>query len=114
MLNLGKTSALMQLIPVLDSMQQAMIHAPEVEDEKYKNWKNGLIGIVKQLESTLKEMGITRIDAIGKKFDPHIHEAIREVSGEEDGIVTEEYQTGYMINDKLIRPAQVAITKKQS
>lgn len=113
MLSFGKSSALIQLLPVLDSLQQAMIHSPEIEDDKFKNWKNGLMGIVKQIETTLSEMGISKIASIGKKFDPHIHEAIREVPGEEDGLVAEEYQTGYTMNGKLIRPAQVAITKKQ-
>ncbi len=112
LLNFGKSAAFMQILPVLDSLQQAMVHAPQVEDDKYKTWKSGLDGIVKQIEKTLVDMGIQKIEALGKKFDPNIHEAVREVPGEEDGIVTEEYQTGYMLNDKLIRPAQVAITKK--
>jgi molecular chaperone GrpE len=112
LLNFGKGAAFMQMLPVLDSLQQAMRHAPEVEDEKYNNWKSGLDGIVKQIESTLNEIGIQKIDAIGKKFDPNFHEAVKEVPGDEDGVIVEEYQTGYVLNGKLIRPSQVAITKK--
>ena len=111
-LNFGKSAAFMQLMPVLDSLNQAMIHAPQVENEKYKTWKSGLDGIVKQLEKAFADMGIQKIETVGKKFDHNLHEAVREVPGEEDGIVAEEYQTGYTLNGKLIRPAQVAITKK--
>ena len=59
-------------------------------------------------------MGIQKIDALGKKFDPNFHEAVREVDapeGTEPGVVAEQYQTGYMLNGKMLRPAQVAITK---
>lgn len=108
----GKQAGIVQMLPILDSIQQAMIHAPQTGDDKYMNWKSGLDGIVKQIDDALAKMEIQRIDAIGKKFDPHMHEAVKEVPGEEDGIVTEQYQTGYLLNDKLLRPAQVAISKK--
>lgn len=112
-IGLGKVSTFNQLLPILDSLEQAMTHAPDLEDEQYQNWKIGLDGILKQLETTLVQAGIEKIKAVGQKFDPHFHEAVKEVPGEEDGIVAEQYQTGYMMNGKVIRPAQVAITKKQ-
>lgn len=112
-IGLGKVSTFNQLLPILDSLEQAMTHAPNVEDEQYQNWKTGLNGILKQLETTLSQAGIEKIKAVGQKFDPHFHEAVKEVPGEEDGMVAEQYQTGYMMNGKVIRPAQVAITKKQ-
>ncbi len=110
----GKQAAFVQMLPVLDSLQQAIIHAPEIEDEKFKNWKAGLDGIVKQIDAVIAQMGIQKIDAVGKKFDPNFHEAIREVSGEEDGVIAEEYQTGYMLAGKVLRPAQVAVTRTQN
>lgn len=113
----GTHSAFSQIIPVLDSLEQALTHAPELpelkDNEKYQNWKNGLQGIVKQLQDSLAGIGIEKIAAIGNKFDPQLHEAVREVPGEEDGIVAEQYQTGYTLNGKTIRPAQVSITKKE-
>ncbi len=108
----GKHAGIVQILPILDSIQQAMIHAPAIEDEKYRNWKSGLDGIVKQIDDALAKIGIKRIEAVGSKFDPNLHEAVKEVPGNEDGMVTEQYQTGYLLNDKLLRPAQVAITKK--
>ncbi|TSC66396.1 MAG: molecular chaperone GrpE [Candidatus Doudnabacteria bacterium Gr01-1014_77] len=108
----GKQAGFVQILPVLDSLEMAILHAPEIEDEKYKNFKNGLDAIVKQIDAAIVAMGISKIDAVGKKFDPHLHEAIKEVNGEEDGLVVEQYQTGYTLQGKLLRPAQVSISKK--
>jgi molecular chaperone GrpE len=110
----GKQSAFAQILPALDSLQQAITYAPVLEDEKYKNWKTGLEGIAKQVDTAIAQAGIEKIEAVGKKFDPNYHEAIKEVPGQEDGMVVEQYQTGFMINGKVIRPAQVAISQKNS
>lgn len=112
----GKQAGIVQVLPVLDSLEQAMIHAPDIADEKYQNWKAGLDGITRQIADTLKGMGIEKMETIGKKFDPSLHEAVREVpgkEGDEDGTVAEQYQTGYTINGSTLRPAQVAITRQQ-
>ena len=110
----GKQAAFVQLLPVMDSLEQAMKQAPQIDDPKYKNWKVGLDGIVKQIETTMKDMGIEKIEAVGKKFDPNFHEAVKEFPGEHDDVVVEQYQTGFMINGKLLRPAQVAVSKKST
>lgn len=81
--------------------------------EKYQTWLTGIDGLVKQLDKALEELGVKKIEALGKKFDPNFHEAVREVPGEEDGVVLEEYQTGFELNGKVIRPSQVAISKKR-
>lgn len=109
--------AVAKLLPTLDTLEQALIHRPKPDGEQfvedYKKWENGLDGLVKQLDKALEELGVKKIDALGKKFDPNFHEAVREVPGEEDGIVMEEYQTGFELNGKVIRPSQVAISKKE-
>jgi len=107
----GKQAGFVQILPVLDSLEQAIKHAPQLEDPKFQNWKNGLDGIVKQIDEAIAKMNIKKIDAVGEKFDPNLHEAVREVSGETDGLVAEIYQTGYMLDGKVLRPAQVAISK---
>ncbi len=112
-----------KLLPALDSLEQALKHMPEIseklkiESEKfskdYQNWQTGVNGIVIQLDKTLGELGVKKIEALGKKFDPHFHEAVREVESEkDDGIVIEEFQTGFELNGKVIRPSQVVISKK--
>jgi molecular chaperone GrpE len=101
-----------KLLPTLDTIKQGLLHIPE-DMTKMEEWKNGIDGTLKQVDTTLAELGVKKIESLGKKFDPHFHEAVREVPGQEDGIVMEEYQTGYELNGKVIRPSQVVISKKQ-
>jgi molecular chaperone GrpE len=98
-----------KLLPTLDSLSQAILHMPEGIEEK---WKHGLLGTLQQLDKILAELGVRKIEAVGKRFDPNFHEAIQEVPGDEDGIVMQEFVTGYELNGKVIRPSQVAISKK--
>src|SRR5258706_16470752 len=83
-LDFAKEVTVVKLLPVLDSLEQAFHHIPEVEDEKLKIWKQGIDALLKQLDSALASLGVKKIEALGKKFDPHFHEAVREVPGEED------------------------------
>jgi molecular chaperone GrpE len=115
-----------KLLPTLDSLGQALKHMPQIGESdksenlnsefphKYKNWQSGVNGIVIQLDKTLAELGVKKIETIGKKFDPNFHEALREVeSDKDDGIIVEEFQTGFELNGKVIRPSQVVISKKK-
>ena len=117
-----------KLLPTLDSLEQALKHAPlfplplgEGQGEgpefgkKYQNWMNGINGIVVQLDKALEELGVRKIESLGKKFNPHLHEAVREVESEaDDGTVVDELQTGFELNGKIIRPSQVIISKKKT
>jgi molecular chaperone GrpE len=81
--------------------------------KQYQNWQTGVNGIVVQLDKVLSELGVKKIEALGKKFDPNFHEAIKEVESEkDDGIIIDEFQTGFELNGKVIRPSQVVISKK--
>jgi len=111
-----------KLLPTLDSLEQALKHMPEVSEksqvesgkfvEAYKNWQMGANGIVLQLDKVLEELGVKKIQALGKKFDPHLHEALREEESEKEaGTVTQEIQTGFELNGKVVRPSQVVIAK---
>lgn len=116
LIDFAREVAVAKLLPSLDTLEQALVHRPAADHaqlaEEYGKWQSGLDGLVKQLDKALEELGVKKIEAVGKKFDPNFHEAVREVPGEEDGVVVEEYQTGFELNGKLIRPAQVAISKK--
>lgn len=112
-----------KLLPTLDSLEQGLRHMPEYQQsadsnqqtafgDKYQNWQKGMNGIVIQLDKALEELGVRKINAVGKKFDPHFHEAVREAESEEDGMVVEELQNGFELNGKVIRPSQVIISKK--
>jgi molecular chaperone GrpE len=114
-----------KLLPTLDSLEQALRHMPKISDElqvtsdrfasDYKNWQTGVNGIVIQLDKALEELGVRKIESLGKKFNPHLHEAVREVESEaDDGVVVDELQTGFELNGKVIRPSQVVISKKKT
>jgi molecular chaperone GrpE len=104
-----------KLLPTFDTLTQALRHAPDPQDPelvtKYEQWQTGLSGTIKQIDKVLAELGVEKVPAVGHAFDPHKHEAVREVDGEVPGQVVEELQTGYQLNGKVIRPAQVVITK---
>jgi molecular chaperone GrpE len=123
----AKEVTVAKLLPTLDTLEQALKHMPVVsgqwlvgsEDAKgfekqYANWQTGINGLVMQLDKVLEEMGVKKIESVGKKFDPHFHEAVRELETEaEDGTVIEEFQSGFELNGKVIRPSQVVISKKK-
>jgi molecular chaperone GrpE len=106
---IAKESLFSELIPVLDSFELAEKAIPE--EEKENNNIKGLILIKKQLEDSLKGLGLREIESIGKNFDANLHEAVEEEEGKEPGIIFEEVEKGYSFEDKVIRPAKVKIGK---
>lgn len=95
-----------QLLPIVDNFERA-VDAP-CTDEQYHS---GMEMIFSQLKSFMEKLGVTEIEALGAEFDPRIHQAIkREEATEEfpEGTVCAVYQKGYMLKDRLIRPAMVA------
>lgn len=111
-LEFAKEVTIVKLLPTLDTLEQGLRHAPSDVNE---NWLKGIEGTLQKLDKVLEELGVKRIEAVGKQFDPNFHEAIREVpakDGQEDGEVVEDLQVGFEINGKVIRPSQVVISKK--
>ena len=99
-----------EIVPILDSFDLALRSVPE--NEKTKEWKQGVFFIKGQLEDVLKNRGLEAIHAEGEKFDPSIHEAVESVeSDKESGTVIEVIQTGYRIAERIIRPARVKVSK---
>ena len=92
---------LLRLLPVLDTLVLANQH---VQNE-------GLQVSINQFLDTLKSEGVTRIETIGKEFDPALMEVIATEAGDEDKVL-EEMRAGFLIHDKLLRPAQVKVGKK--
>lgn len=119
LITFAREVAVVKLLPTLDSLQQALLHRPQATDqlnpafrEEYQTWQNGVDGIMKQLDKALEELGVKKIEALGQKFDPHFHEAIREVESDQGpGMVVEDVQVGYTLGGKVIRPSQVVISK---
>ncbi|MBQ8079075.1 MAG: nucleotide exchange factor GrpE [Oscillospiraceae bacterium] len=95
------------LLPVIDNFERAA-DAP-CSDEGYQA---GIVMILTQLRSFLEKQGVTEIEALGAAFDPNIHQAIKNAEATEEypeGTVCEVFQKGYMLKERLIRPAMVAV-----
>lgn len=103
----SKQEAIAKLLPVLDSFELALKSMQASE----KNTQ-GVKMIFSQLHSALEGLGLKKIDCTGKAFDPYRHEALLTAESEQDGIILEELQTGYMLNDAVIRHSKVKIGKK--
>jgi|GEM_PF-3670095 len=102
---------ILKLLPILDGFAYALSHP--VDDGNYRNFVSGIRMIYSQAEDLFKSEGIVPIKVDpGEKFDPHSHEAVMEVKGEEgqEGLVKEEIQRGYCFRNKVLRPAKVKVT----
>jgi len=99
-----------------DNLERALsaINKEEEHPQSIKNLIDGLLMVKKELSSALEKNGITKIETLNKKFDPNLHQAMMEIVNNEldEGIVVQEIQTGYMMHDRLLRPAMVGVSKK--
>jgi molecular chaperone GrpE len=102
----ANANLILGLLPVVDDMERALDAVPP----KYKkhDWVEGVRLVAHKLKTILEGHGVKEIKAMGETFDPNFHEALRQDKGEE-GIVIEEFQKGYMLHDKLLRPARVVV-----
>lgn len=97
------------LLPVLDNLRRAVEHAPEGGAEEF--FVHGLELVVREFESALERLGVTRVPALGEPFDPALHEAIggEESDAVERDTVIAELLPGYRLHDRLLRPAVVRV-----
>jgi molecular chaperone GrpE len=104
-------SLLKDLLPVLDSFDKAMSCA--VNESAESDWLafyQGVELVKKQLSETVAQHGLVAIEAVGAKFDPNLHQAIKKVDADvEEEQVDEEYSKGYTLNGRLVRPAMVSV-----
>ena len=99
-----------------DNLERALSAINQEEDhpQSIKNLIEGLKMVQKEFSSALEKNGISKINSMNEKFDPNLHQAIMEVERDnlDEGIVVQEIQTGYMMHDRLLRPAMVGVSKK--
>ncbi|WP_437599915.1 nucleotide exchange factor GrpE [Sorangium sp. So ce590] len=107
----GRETILKDLLPVFDNLERAASHAESAPDAK--SVAEGVRIVAKQFVDTLDRMGIKRIAAVGKPFDPSVHEAIQQIESTEHpaGVVIAEVQPGYIQGDYLLRAAMVVVSK---
>ena len=112
----ASTAFARDILSVADNLARALeVIPPDLrEDEKWKNLVNGLEATGREIEKVFGGHGISRIAARGLPLDPHQHQAMLEIPSDEaePGTVLQELQAGYMIKDRLLRPAMVAVAKK--
>lgn len=104
-------SLITDLLPVLDNFERAL--NVETDIEQTKSLLQGMEMIQRSLLDALKKEGIEPIEAQGKEFDPNFHQAVMQVAeeGYESNIVVEEFQKGYLLKDRVIRPAMVKVNQ---
>ena len=104
---------ILELLNVLDDLERT-VGLAESQHQDLSSFLKGVEMILAHLYEMLKEYGVKPIEAEGKIFDPHLHEAMMQVENKEipEHTVVEEMQKGYMLNDRVIRTSKVKVSKK--
>ena len=109
LLNYGNKSLIEEILPVVDSLERALVHANE----------DGISAVVEgirmthgMLLSALKKFGVTPVESAGAPFNPEFHQAMTQIPTDQSppNTVVEEFQKGYMLKDRLLRPAMVSVS----
>ncbi len=109
MYEIGAKDIIEKILPVVDNFERGL--SSMSEDEKATPFAEGMEKIYKQLMTTLEEIGVRPIEAVGQEFDPDFHNAVMHVEDEEFGenIISEEFQKGYMYRDSVVRHSMVKV-----
>ncbi len=110
---LAKSAVLLEFLPVADVCERALksIGSSQKKSESLDQYREGVELLYKQLLDVLNRVGAVPIEAKGKLFDPHLHEALsrEETRDVEENTITEELRRGYLFRDKLLRASQVIV-----
>ena len=103
---IGAKEIVEKILPVVDNFERGLAQAQEGDA-----FADGMKMIYKQLTTTLDELGVKPIEAVGKEFNPDFHNAVMHVEDDEQGenIVIEEFQKGYMYHDSVVRHSMVKV-----
>ncbi len=109
----GEIRAIMKLLPIIDTIERAVAHIPaDIADHQ---WVKGVAGLVKQLEKSLGELNLAKIDASADTpFNPELHQAVQfdeDATGDIE-VIAEELQPGYTLGGSPIRHSMVKVTRK--
>ncbi|MCM3692366.1 nucleotide exchange factor GrpE [Neobacillus niacini] len=100
-----------ELLPALDNFERAL--QIEADNEQTRSVLQGMEMVYRSLIEALKKEGVEAIEAVGKEFDPNFHQAVMQGEDENFGsnIVSAEFQKGYMLKDRVIRPSMVQVNQ---
>jgi molecular chaperone GrpE len=106
-------SLLQKLIPILDNFDMALSAAQNAQTDGTQSLQTGISMIYQQLKTLLTETGVEEVDAMGKPFDPNLHEAVsqKETTEAPEGQVVQQLRKGYKLRERLLRPASVVVAK---
>ena len=111
----ASTAFARDMLAIKDHLDRALAAVSDElrEDKVASNFLDGIEATARELEAAFARQGITRIKSIGEKLDPHRHQAMIEVPSDsaEPGTIVDEMQAGYMLKDRLLRPALVGVAK---
>ncbi len=109
MYEIGAKDIINKILPVVDNFERGLAAVPE--EEKKKPILEGMEKVYKQLMTTLEEIGVKPIEAVGQEFNPDFHNAVMHVEDEELGenIIAEEFQKGYTYRDSVVRHSMVKV-----
>ena len=111
MFETGAKSVIEKILPVVDNFERGLAMVPE--EQKEEPFVEGMTKIYRQLQTELENLGVTAIEAVGKEFDPELHNAVMQVENEEleSGTVAQELQKGYKYRDSVVRHSMVAVVQ---
>ncbi len=111
-LRFGNETLIKELLPVIDNLERAVEHAGKGEEARAIT--EGVVLTLNGFLKVLEKFDVSRVEALGKKFDPNLHEAVfqEEKSDVEPGTVIGEFQKGYVMDGRLLRPSMVSVAKK--
>ena len=114
--HVAKSSVLLEFLPVLDATERALesLNGAEIAHEGLEQYKEGVQLLYRQMRNVLTRLGVSAIEAQGKVFDPHVHEAVtfQETAEVEEHTVIKELRRGFLYKDRLLRPAQVLVATR--
>jgi molecular chaperone GrpE len=110
MMKYASQRAIEALLPVVDNFERAITASKDATDKDALT--EGIEMVFRQLQQVLEQEGVTTVPGVGSPFDPNMHQAVmqEESSEHESGIIIEEFQKGYMLKDRVIRPSMVKVS----
>ena len=107
--DMGAKNVVEKVLPIVDNFERGLAAVPE--EEKDNAFVKGMEAVYKQFTTVLEEIGVTPIEAVGKEFDPNLHNAVMHDEDEtkEAKIISEEFQKGYMYKDSVVRHSMVKV-----
>lgn len=105
----GERTVLLKILPLIDNFERALNTIPE--SEKDTAFAEGIEKVYRAFTDQLKSLGVTEIEAVGREFDANLHNAVMHIEDEAQGenIIVEEFQKGYMFQDKVLRYSMVKV-----